>query len=132
MKIFIDTNFFIGFFIESDYWHKRTVELLEEIKNYELVICNTVLNEIITLIGMKTNKKQASIVYNYLKDNYTIFNESTIVNINDKIMEIYLKNNTKLSFTDCSIIESMKELEIKKLVTFDKDFDRIKEIERIH
>nr|WP_231624269.1 PIN domain-containing protein [Methanobrevibacter arboriphilus] len=95
-------------------------------------MCQAVLNEIITLIGMKSDVKTCKKVYNYLKDTCTIFNENSIPNINDKIIETYINFNGDLSFTDSTIIESMKELGITKIISFDKDFDKMNGIERIY
>lgn len=130
--IFIDTNFFIGFFIKNDFWFERASEIIKEIPSEERIICQAVLNEIITLLGMKSDVETCKKVYNYLKDTCTIFNENSIPNINDKIMEIYMTFNGDLSFTDSTIIESMKELGITKIITFDKDFDKVNGIQRIY
>jgi predicted nucleic acid-binding protein len=130
--IFIDTNFFIGFFIKNDFWFERASEIIKEIPSEERIICQAVLNEIITLLGMKSDVETCKKVYNYLKDTCTIFNENSIPNINDKIMETYMTFNGDLSFTDSTIIESMKELGITKIITFDKDFDKVNGIQRIY
>ncbi|OQD58499.1 hypothetical protein MBBAR_14c00300 [Methanobrevibacter arboriphilus JCM 13429 = DSM 1125] len=130
--IFIDTNFFIGFFIKTDFWFERASEIIKEIPTKERIICQAVLNEIITLIGMKSDVKNCKKVYNYLKDTCTIFNENSIPNINDKIIETYINFNGDLSFTDSTIIESMKELGITKIISFDKDFDKVNGIQRIY
>lgn len=130
--IFIDTNFFIGFFIKTDFWFERASEIIKEIPTEERIICQAVLNKIITLIGMKSDVKTCKKVYNYLKDTCTIFNENSIPNINDKIIETYINFNGDLSFTDSTIIESMKELGIRKIISFDKDFSKVNGIERIY
>lgn len=130
--IFIDTNFFIGFFIKTDFWFERASETIKEIPIEERIICQAILNEIITLIGMKSDVKTCKKVYNYLKDTCTIFNENSIPNINDKIIETYINFNGDLSFTDSTIIESMKELGITKIISFDRNFDKVNEIERIY
>lgn len=130
--IFIDSNFFIGFFIENDYWFERAKELIKQIPVKDRIICNAVLNEIITILGMKSDGKTCEKAYNYLKDTCIIFNEHNIPDINDKIIRTYLKFNCDLSYTDSTIIESMRELGIKKVLTFDKDFDKVEGIERIY
>jgi len=130
--IFIDTNFFLGLFIKTDYWFTRASELIKEIPVKDRIICQAVLNETITLLGMKTDMSTCEIAYNYLRDTCTIFNETEISNYNTKIMKTYLEFNGDLSFTDCTIVESMMQLGIKKVVTFDKDFDKVNQIERIH
>lgn len=36
-----------------------------------------------------------------------------------------------IDFDDALVVSSMAEAKIKKLISFDKDFDKIKEIERL-
>jgi len=63
---------------------------------------------------MKTDMSTCEIAYNYLRDTCTIFNETEISNYNTKIMKTYLEFNGDLSFTDCTIVESMMQLGIKR------------------
>jgi predicted nucleic acid-binding protein len=48
------------------------------------------------------------------------------------VLNTYKKYNTKLSFADSAIIEIMKENKINNLVSFDKYFDKVKDIKRIY
>jgi predicted nucleic acid-binding protein len=86
------------------------------------------LNEVLTLIGRKLNISAAREVYYGLIDTFTILNEYDIANYNNKTFEIFEgyvglnSNKTKLSFTDSSIILTMKEHNIKNLVSFDDEF----------
>jgi len=47
-------------------------------------------------------------------------------------MEIFLKYDGTLSFADSVSVQIMKELKIEKIVSFDSDFDKVKEIIRIY
>lgn len=46
------------FFIKTDFWFERASEIIKEIPTKERIICQAVLNEIITLIGMKSDVKK--------------------------------------------------------------------------
>lgn len=133
MKIFLDSSFIIAYAIATDDHYKRSIELeKEEIFNNECYVSNLIINEIITIIGNKSNKNSVINTYNAIKDNCIIINEYDIPNFNDNVLNTYKTYNTKLSFTDSAIIEIMKENNIKDLVSFDKYFDRVAEINRIH
>lgn len=133
MKIFLDSSFIIDLILEKDDLNHKAILLKEkEILKNDCYISNLIINEVVTVIGNKTNKEIAKQSYYFLKDNCILINETKIANINDKTMNTYLEHNTKLSFTDCSIVEIMKEKNINNLASFDKYFDKVKEITRIH
>ena len=133
MKIFLDSSFIIALIIDKDDLSEKAILLKEKgiLKN-ECYISNLVINEVITIIGNKTNKKIARYSYYFLKDNFKLINEMEISNIIDRTMDTYLDYNTKLSFTDSSIVEVMKEQNITKLLSFDRYFDKVEGIERIY
>lgn len=70
-------------------------------------------------------------MYHFMIDNFKIINEHGIVNYNDKTICIFKKHKGKLSFTDSSIITTMKEFKINNLVSFDKEFKKVDEINLI-
>lgn len=132
MKIFLDSSFLIAYTIETDENNKLAYKLENKgIFDNKCYISNLIINEIVTVIGNKINLDLAVNTYNAIKDNCTIINEYNKQNFNDGVLKTYKKYNTKLSFTDCAILEIMKEHNIKKLVSFDKYFDRTN-IERIY
>ena len=133
MKIFLDSSFIIAYVIETDENNKSAIELENNnIFDNECYISNLIINEIVTVIGNKTNLDLAINTYNAVKDNCIIINEYKISNFKDKVINTYEKYNTKLSFSDSGIVEIMKENNIKNLVSFDKEFDKVPEVKRIH
>ena len=132
MKVFLDTSFIVAYTVSSDYHYESACKLENEgIFNNECFISNLVVNEIVTVIGNKSNLELAINTYHAVKDNCVIVNEFDILNFNDKVLDIYKKYNTALSFTDSSIIEVMKNQKISNLVSFDTFFDNVEDIERI-
>ena len=134
MKVFLDSSFIISFTLENDENHKVAEKLIEEEKIWEqeCYISNYIINEVITVIGNKSDLYYAKETYYILKDNFTILNEHEIDNFNDKVMEIYEEYDTKLSFTDSSILLLMDYYNIDTLVSFDKEFKKNKEINLIN
>lgn len=134
MKIFLDSSFIISFALESDENFKKADILIqqENIFEQDCYISNYVINEVITVIGNKSDINLAKETYYILKDNFTILDEQKIENYNDKIMNIYEEYETKLSFTSSSILLLMEHYDIPTLVSFDKGFNITEEINLIN
>ena len=137
MKYFLDTSFILSLVLDSDQNYEKALKLLY-VFDEECYINNNVLNEVLTLVGIKLNISSAKLAYYAMIDNFTILNEYEINNYNYKTFEIFEGNirvnseKTKLSFTDSSIILSMREYGIDNLVSFDKGFEDFKDITLIN
>lgn len=136
MKYFLDTSFIMALVLDSDTNYNKAVKL-DYILNEKCFINNNVLNEVLTLTGRKINIDSAKEIYYNLIDSFEVLNEYDILNYNSENFKIFEKyvginsNKTKLSFTDSSIILTMKEFEIDSLVTFDNEFKRVEGINLI-
>jgi len=126
--IFIDASFIIATASKIDQWHERAMELLPEVKKEERVISELIISEIITLVGTLHGGKAAVNVYNYIKDNHTIYKDKKLL---DETIPNYLKYDGKLSLADSTAITIMKEMGIEKIASFDSDFDKVG-IVRLH
>jgi predicted nucleic acid-binding protein len=62
-------------------------------------------------------------------DNFVIITEDK--SLCDKSMKTLVKYH-KLSLTDSTIVEIMKDMNIIELISFDDDFDRVRGIIRVH
>lgn len=136
MKYFLDTSFILALILDSDSNHDKAKNL-SYVLNEECYINNNVLNEVLTLTGRKLNINSAKELYYNLIDSFELLNEYDILNYNSenfKIFETYVgtnSNKTKLSFTDSSIVLTMKSFKIKNLVSFDKEFEKVEGIKLI-
>ena len=138
-KVFLDTSFILAYVNSNDELHENALRLedAENILSQNCYINNNVLNEVLTLTGMKINIDAAEEIYYGLIDSFEILNEYAIFNYTAKTFNIFKKivktnsKKTKLSFTDSSIILTMKESNISDLVSFDKQFKNFNEINLI-
>ena len=137
MKIMFDTNFIVAYILKSDETHNRAI-LLEDNENIfdnERFITNHIVDEVVTIIGQKSNPELALKTYRFLKDNFTIINEYDCFDFNDRVMARYNKmnnhNKQRFGFTDSSIIETAKLFDIDSIVTFDKEFENNDEVDII-
>lgn len=130
MKYFLDSSFILALILKTDANHEKAFELVD-VLNEDCYINHNVLNEVLTLVGRKINILAAKEVYYTLIDNFTLLNEYSIAEYNEntfKIFENYKGSNSnkaKLSFTDSSIVLTMREFEISDLLSFDKEFKRV-------
>lgn len=138
-KVFLDTSFIMGFVNSNDDLHENAIKLeeAENVLSQNCYINNNVLNEVLTLTGRKINITAAEETYYGLIDSFEILNEYDIVNYTSKTFDIFKRvvgsnsKKTKLSFTDSSIILTMKESNITDLVSFDQQFKHFDEINLI-
>src|SRR3990172_10447221 len=104
MKIFIDSDAYIGIYSFSDAHNSKTSFLIEKIKNvgYELVTSWDVVDEVTTKLSYHLNKTVAN---KFLQDRL-ISDEKIIFltkNMTKKIEKLFLKQVSKnVSLTDCA------------------------------
>lgn len=127
---FIDTNIFLE--IELEDKRKEDCEILfRKILNEKEkgLVSDFIVYSILIELTEKSTLKKAREFLNFLDimKNIEIFipDKETLFSAM-KFVEKY-----KLDFDDALVVSCMISNKIKKLVSFDKDFDRVKEIERI-
>lgn len=131
MKIFVDSSFLIALVNENDSLHEKSLEYIDLIEKNDCYISNLVINEVITVIGNKIDLETALSAFDLINDIFHVINEYEIKDFNSTTMLIYEKHNTKLSFTDCSIIVDMHYHKIENLLSFDKEFKKAEGINLI-
>lgn len=128
--IYVDSSFFIALVLKNDQWHQRALNLVPEIEKSEKMISILNISEVVTLIGSLGGGKKGKLIYDYMIDNCHI--SYVDGDISNKSLEKFLKYDGTLSFADSVSLELMETFEIKKIASFDSDFDKVKIIQRIH
>ena len=104
-KILVDSSFLVAIFRKNDSLHQRAIENRNVLEN-DCYISNGIISEVITILGQKTKDiALVRLAYNYMKDNFTIIDESDINMYNDNVFTIFEKYNKdkfRLGFIDCS------------------------------
>jgi|SRR3989344_509163 len=129
--IFLDSSFIISYEIENDQNHNKAVILMSKIRRRMYgppVISEYIFDEVSTLLLVKLKD------LNKVVERCELIKGLDMFRVNELIFEQAWKifkeqKNTKLSFTDCTIIATMKSKGIQNIATFDEDF---KEIENIN
>ena len=131
-KLFFDSSFIIPIFKRNDS-NRQIVENNKKILfENECYISNGIIQEITTVIMMKTkNIELTKKAYYFLNDNFTLINEFEIEKFNDKVFSIFNKYNKdtyKASFIDCSSVIIANNFDLDYVVSLDKFFNKFEEI----
>lgn len=122
--VILDTSFIFAYYNEDDYFHADSVRLMQEIqegKYGSLIIPDYVFDELIT-ISLNKLKNLDKVI----RIGDDVLSYVNLINIDEDLFndswEIFKnQEDTKFSFTDCSIIALMRNRNIKNLITFDED-----------
>jgi len=128
--ILLDASFIVAYYNEKDVHHNKAVEIMAIIINSykNLIIYDYIFDEVINVLLRKIDLHSTIEIGNVLINSVEILNIGD--NLFDESWEIFKnQKNTKLSFTDCSILAVMKKDHIKYIATFDKDFSNFEGIE---
>jgi len=127
-KYFIDASVWIAFIVEADSLHQKAQHLLKKTlnSNTQILTSDYVLDETLTRIK---RKKDGQASKEFLSG---IFDQKTQVIFTSKILfkktiTFFNKHpqSKSFSFTDASILATMKHHKIKNLLTFDRDLQSI-------
>lgn len=126
-KIFIDTSFFKALIDGDDDFHKKAVDIWEKLEKEKLILItsNYVLDETFTLIRARRGLAIVLEFRDYLWQSGSVFKiERVIAQDEAEAWFWFLKDWSKLSFTDCVSFALMKRLNLKRVLTFDRHFEK--------
>lgn len=128
--ILVDSSYIIALINNKDQYHKRAVELYDEISEEEKLIPLLMLSEAITTVNAWKGGEVSKILYEVIRDEFNIYypNEEDIT----CSMDCVLKYNRSLSLADCLAVYLMKKANIINIYSFDADFDKVEGIVRVH
>lgn len=119
--IFVDTSFLIALLISTDQFHKRALEISQTISERK-VINNTVLNETLNAFTGKGGKV-GNDLYNVINEMFDI-QFLTPADYDDAI-NLYLHYDSSINYSDCTILSTMFQNDIGRIISFDSDFEKI-------
>lgn len=131
MKYFVDSSYIIALVNENDSLHEKALDLLKLLESNDCYISNLIMNEVVTVIGNKIDLQTSIETFNLLNTTFKSIDECHIKDFNNQTMIQYEKYNAKLSFIDSSIIICMNFSNIDNLISFDKEFNMVKNINLI-
>jgi len=121
--IFLDADFLMSFFIDTEDNHEKATQIYEKIKNEELIISNSIILEVMTVSNIKIKVSKEKLKEIYISLNSGLFDIIEDIKIYDNTMERQINYHPqRLPFFDCLYLELMEQLGITKIATFDKHF----------
>lgn len=129
--IYLDSCFLVSFYCTDEENHARSLELIKDLTGNITCFSDHVLDEVVTLINARFGSRRAFEVGSTL---FELQNNSILLAVPEELRDSLklVKKFEGLSFCDALNIVLMKNRKIKKIVSFDKDFDLIKGIERVY
>ncbi len=125
--ILLDTSFLVALFRENDEKHGRAAELVKEIKG-RVAITDHIFSELITFLVAKDGNNTA-----YSAGKKILESEIILISVLREDMPVALKYVRKyrgISMCDALSVVVMKNMGIRKIASFDSDFDKLG-VERI-
>ena len=128
--MFIDANIFLEIALKDNNYQKCIGFFKDSINsNYKLYTSDFIVYSCLIVLENKLNS------YQDMKNFLIFINSLDISIISPNIKTIYdsveIMKKEKLDFDDALVVSCMNEKNIKKLVSYDKHFDKIKHIEII-
>ena len=124
--IFLDTSFLVAFIVDKDTNHEKAVSLMKEIVEGEhgsAITSEYVFDETVTVVLVRSKSLESAV-----KTGDLIKESIPVLDVGNNVFEASWKRfrnqkNTKLSFTDCTILEMVESNHLDKLATFDREFE---------
>lgn len=137
-QYFIDSNIFVALIDESDVHHNHAKTVLENIESDQgqIFASDVVLNEVLSVIARRCEEKKRSEQFSlfsdqffrYLKDLPILCLYQLLPKFTHAVVSLMKESAGRLNFHDALIAFFLGEVREVKLVTFDRDFQELKNI----
>ena len=128
--IFLDSSFIIALADLDDQFHERAVKILPNLESQRL-ISDLVISESVTGVGARLGSKAAREVFENLAFDSTTRTVFGTKRLYERAMRIYTKYGGRLSLPDSVTVRLMYDQRVRKVVSFDSDFDRVDQLTRV-
>lgn len=140
-RVLIDTNCFVSLIDSSDKWNRNSLEILNELKiyNVQIILTDIVLNETINVLCKRLENKGRSneighflnLIDDYYSSELIVWISEDIRKYHNQILDLIRNSNGLLNYNDSFLIAYMIENDIRNIISFDLDFGSINQINRI-
>lgn len=125
--LFTDANYWISLFSEKEENHERAVVLESQTAHERLVLSEHALSEVFTIISRHYGRSLAFTSCGSLLTEPRV--EVMQADYEDWKEAIKIGLNYDVSFTDAITVVLMRSNNVKKIVSFDSDFNKFKGIQ---
>lgn len=125
--VFVDTSFFKALIDDKDGFHLQAIKILEILKKKErnFITSNFILDESFTVIRIKCGLKLTLEFRRYLEESSMVLKIVRVTVADEaEAWKWFLKDWSKLSFTDCVSFAVMERLNLEHVAAFDEHFQK--------
>lgn len=127
--ILADSSYFVALADERDRWHRDALRVRAE-AGRDYLVHDLVVAEALTIVGARQGGKPARTLYEYFTDACEIaFADPVLL---EEAMALHLRYDGSVSVADCVSVALMERRGIRTIVSFDRDFDKVRGLRRIH
>jgi predicted nucleic acid-binding protein len=136
----LDSNVLVALVDVRDKWHEQAKALLNALKEeaVNVVYFDCVLNETISVLARRSEEQDRSAQFLELLDELQAQVPEPLITwitldiqlLYNRIVALVRQTHGRLNFHDALIALACQELEIKVILSFDRDFDEIPWMER--
>jgi predicted nucleic acid-binding protein len=129
--ILIDSSVLVAYGREEDSDHKRALTLMDKIGSGiygEAIVNDYIFSEVITTILNKSKSLTRAIAIGEVIESSMELKEVGRINFGLAWQFFKMQKDTKLSFTDCTIICMTQTENIDNVAAFDKEFKKVEGI----
>lgn len=140
-RVVVDANALVAIYDCRDKWHQKAVEIFSKLEsgNFTSVYFDCVMNESISVLARRTEEQdRADDFQNVLEYFLNQIPEEMIEWVSTETQRLYQEvvslvrdTDGELNFHDALIAIRCRELKIKLIFSFDRDFDRVEWLYRI-
>lgn len=128
---YIDTNIFLELELKDEKW-KECRDFFEKVSKNEVEALISSFHVYSVILRIETETELPSRIKKFVNSISKFLGLSIYEpKLNDWLNVIEIMQKENLDFDDSMVVSCMRANKIKKLVSFDQDFDKIREIERI-
>jgi predicted nucleic acid-binding protein len=124
----LDASFYIAWLDRRDQWHARAAKLESSLPR-ELVTTDLLAAEVIATLASRGGGNAARTAWQVIGDTAEI--EFMDRRSCEAGMDLVISFDGRLSLADATAVVVMRERGMKRILSFDDGFDRLKDIERL-
>jgi predicted nucleic acid-binding protein len=124
-----DSSYFVALADRKDRWHADALRVKRTVAQ-DFLLSDLVVAESVTIVGDREGGKPARTLYEYFVDGCEVaYVEQALLR---EAMAVHLHFDGTVSVSDSVSVAVMSRRGIRDIVSFDRGFDRVRGIRRIH
>lgn len=141
IPVVVDANVVVALVDARDKWHHQAVRLRDEILAVDasLVYFDLVVGESVSVLGRRSEEQRRSEQFAELLDRLAAavpadaitWISASMQGWHQQVLDLCRASGGSLNYNDCLIALACRELGIRRLLSFDADFDQIAWLQRL-